>query len=1183
MDEFKLERGGASLNPPQTSSSDYNEEVVSVSVRRATPKDFSIIQKFLNDNSFLLAKRFGNYNLKSVLETSYLSIIAETDNNQIIGFVSLEFDCISDPVEFEKYFSNLPLSVRNSIWIRLLHFEPFYGEHVLLEMLSSIFITFPEVDYICYHPGKNMAGVDFFSEFSIFSKEEAKDVKSENEKFVFLCHRDSLGKGVKKLSIRQAVVEDNDDIVPILSCCENITSMKPSGEYFFANLLYEQNEHRKVLIATNDEGEIIGVMYLSAEVDVRQIITDYKLQSEDVPIYDEFINETQYEDQVIYNANAFEIKLFYIQEEYKFRSIDFLREAFKYFSNIKYCIVGINFEDHTKSEHPLLKQFIFVEPNQECSSYSLHLLPKVSLMADFLVVKATETSLDKNSSPEETILNLLRLAEFDDEFISAVAKSFKGTRYVTMLLFDKNSAIGGQNEIIGIAVVDTQVNEFLLRRHFDFTEYVDYSAYSSRGKCQGMITHYYIEQKFFRYSKLFLKEVMKKLDKHILYYGCYRGEVPNESLNKELIYLKSTRQIEFPEFHSETNGRHSAADNETVVTAATTTTVSSGGSRIQTNVQYDSLYFINRRFLSEEKTEIFSRIVVIGGSKTGLGFIKELSVNSSLYFNNIIVVSPATVDGNCSHFYTDDTDEEFSNRELQNMISLPNIFFVRDKLEDIDRHNKRVILNDNSSSFITYDILILCTSRQYKMKQKYLELQGYPKRGVLNLNSAVLNEQGEEMALTDYLSTFFVKNDDRYREENSYIVVYGSSLDALCTARALLDNYEIDPEKILLVFPDGKKGVFNENDTLEEKIDSVLEVVGLKSLMFYHLEDMASDDDGNLIKIYLAQGVEAEKEDARLKNSKLLELDCSLFINCHSKDVDDGILSTVNRQSLVFDGRLIVDTQFRTTDPSIYSAGPMAKFSRRFGESRMMEAFNSSEVGAKLARSVLHSLGVGDDEFQPDVMPTFTKNTSVRCILPGGVRFFRCMTSTFDVEKCLKFETSCNTGSAPLQQCMDSFRYCCIYVDKSTNCIECICYLGQELVEEGNLASLVGLPVSYFNDLVNRYQEDLITDFIDFLRENWVMAILCHKFMSFKNDVKKKLLNEETLIGNIYDVCSEMAEKLLKGEVENLTIDPSLFINLEKKVSRDAKILVQSELIDFLSVHQDILHSIPSVYYVPKN
>ncbi len=38
----------------------------------------------------------------------------------------------------------------------------------------------------------------------------------------------------------------------------------------------------------------------------------------------------------------------------------------------------------------------------------------------------------------------------------------------------------------------------------------------------------------------------------------------------------------------------------------------------------------------------------------------------------------------------------------------------------------------------------------------------------------------------------------------------------------------------------------------------------------------------------------------------------------------------INSNSLVYDGRLVVDHNFCTNDPSVYAAGVITKFSRRY-------------------------------------------------------------------------------------------------------------------------------------------------------------------------------------------------------------------------------------------------------------
>jgi hypothetical protein len=59
----------------------------------------------------------------------------------------------------------------------------------------------------------------------------------------------------------------------------------------------------------------------------------------------------------------------------------------------------------------------------------------------------------------------------------------------------------------------------------------------------------------------------------------------------------------------------------------------------------------------------------------------------------------------------------------------------------------------------------------------------------------------------------------------------------------------------------------------------------------------------------------------------------------------------------VYNGRLIVDKNFQTTDHSIFAAGSLCEFSGRYaaisqGRSLRMDRYNGREMGSRLARSV---------------------------------------------------------------------------------------------------------------------------------------------------------------------------------------------------------------------------------------
>lgn len=71
--------------------------------------------------------------------------------------------------------------------------------------------------------------------------------------------------------------------------------------------------------------------------------------------------------------------------------------------------------------------------------------------------------------------------------------------------------------------------------------------------------------------------------------------------------------------------------------------------------------------------------------------------------------------------------------------------------------------------------------------------------------------------------------------------------------------------------------------------------------------------------------------------------------------MDYETFKAINDACLVFDGRLVIDTEFRTNDVSIRAAGPLTKYSRRYYVDEWTHSnFNSKEIGFELAASILN-------------------------------------------------------------------------------------------------------------------------------------------------------------------------------------------------------------------------------------
>ena len=81
-----------------------------------------------------------------------------------------------------------------------------------------------------------------------------------------------------------------------------------------------------------------------------------------------------------------------------------------------------------------------------------------------------------------------------------------------------------------------------------------------------------------------------------------------------------------------------------------------------------------------------------------------------------------------------------------------------------------------------------------------------------------------------------------------------------------------------------------------------------------------------------------------------VQVPCRLLLHVSHKAVDTDVFYALNSNSIVFDGRVIVDHQFRTNDTTIYAGGNFVKFSRKYRQSRALTEFSSRELGRVLAR-----------------------------------------------------------------------------------------------------------------------------------------------------------------------------------------------------------------------------------------
>mmetsp|Transcript_269 Transcript_269/g.496 ORF Transcript_269/g.496 Transcript_269/m.496 type:complete len:1109 (+) Transcript_269:53-3379(+) len=1097
--------------------------------RKATVDDVDGIKRLIGEESFVVEKRYGTYDVETLVETEYLSMVITDDNNDVVGFAVFSPEPKQDTPDmkrmawssftrqhFKDDLNQSKFSLTNSLWLTFYQCEPLMKDIVRQEMFESVFEMYPQVDYLL-HAVKVLTPT--YDPINVFEHEKPEeDLKTD----LYSLNRHDY---VRKLKIRMGRVEDNDDITPLLKLA-NLTTLKIEGEFWLSDKLHHQNETRKVIVAEMD-GQVVGVTYIThSSRNPREVVNTY-----DTTEFEEFITHSEEGGE---SVNALEVQMFFILPEYKDRSIDFMNVAFNFFPTCKYATIFLPF---TESEHPLLAPFVITQPHYNVScAEALHVLSRNSFYDTFHVITGDTNLISK----EEVLASLphlfneeLNTAELDKEFISQVTSAFDESSNDSVYIMRNQ-----EEKIIGVAVLRDQFDETFIRKFYNVDDFINFDFYQD---ARQEIVNIFIDPLYVKHSRTFLMGIFSVSQQNLIVYK--PDALPLDILNQFMLCLTPRRNTQ-------------EYDAQTVP------------------VYEFPVYFLTRRLISEPKMVIHSRIIVVGASKTGLSFLKTLVQIPYLHFTNLYIVSPDGLDKTeeLYHLFVGDTTD-LKHQELLILLKRPNINIVYDKLESIERQDKEIVCT--SSNVLPYEYLILAVSRFYSMPSTVTDIPGFPEMGVVSLRN--------EIQFQEELETYtkFVLDNSN---ELTQIVLYGSNEDTFTTAHVLITKYNVPSSKITLVSPDGSADLFAD-DRLESKMNRLLDSYGITKYNHYCFEKFIGDEDDRLKCVVISNTPEFDlyRRSGRKEppNKKVYEIPCGLFINCHETNVDNNLLVTFAKMSLVFDGRLIVDPQFRTTDKLIYSAGPLAKFSRKFGISEKMENSNSHELGKCMAYCVLKSLGIEEfykTHIEPDLtliqrVPTFKNKVKTMGEFIGGNKYFRVRMRHHKDEDCMDMVTDFVLTQDDSKSFNPS-RYTCLKINKFNGLISQITTFGPETLEYNNLSCWVGLPLSYCNGLVKRYEEGLIPDLITYLRENWALAIFCDKFKSFKSSIDLSQFKEIT------DFAEQTLDNVKSGKHYSiLEVHPSI----RDIIKDESKHTIQRALLDYLEERQNREGTIKSVYCIPDH
>ncbi|XP_044298957.1 cilia- and flagella-associated protein 61 isoform X2 [Varanus komodoensis] len=841
-------------------------------------------------------------------------------------------------------------------------------------------------------------------------------------------------------------------------------------------------------------------------------------------------------------ANAFCIQLFCIAEKYEARSLDFLHFVFSLFPDKDFCIITV---PHLVPEFHLIQNFVRVVPfNHSTLDHELYVFHRSGLLKSFLVRAAKSDDV----SAVEALIKTLKLHKsiLDDlnKYLSA-RRDPDGTpvqAYVAEVL----------GQIVGVSVIRNEMDVEYIRSHYNIEDFIYFSHYQQEE--HGHLYHFALNPIFHHYAKHFMKEILRLAHKSCLYYPIYpqpeEGKFQNpcaHSLTSALYYMvpvRPRRQIVYP---LEKLG------------------INAPSKEVSKDQAKYALNHFNQKLSLEPKVSVNTRIVVVGASNVGISFLETLIFCPHLRFNNLTLISTHGLPGK-------DASNNLHKRFLINsycfneddyaLMSLGSwINVVVGKMTGIDRSLKHVIVSKERK--VPYDYLILCTGQQFQV----------PCPTGADISKLLTNREVSKDSGQRYTgavpSNLFVICDDEdalvamkwLREKVTYstgnVIVYGNTIDTYTTVESLL-SLGINGGRIHLVHPPLCSNVTAlNNNAIERAVQKALAKAGVT---VHHESLLAQWNDGS--------HPDPITSASFTTSTKPFKLQCSAFFSFTHKSVDYDTFKAVNDACLVYDGRLVIDTNFHTNDVAIRAAGPLTKFSNIYYANEWTHSnFSSKEIGFQLAAAML---SLFDLTLEPVLEPPEDMDRLIPmykgCKVQGGVLpekynyvhiFKPGIPTRLDVQ-----ETQPNYGIAITTGDAVKGNYFRIHVNQYSM-IETITCFSKKHIPVSNYICFFGQHERLLNNLCSRWREGLITNLYSYFKEPWALPIYHDRFIDLKKELRQIL---ESVQNEGAPSMQELVRQVVEGEL-TLLERPKTYLKRSFKQAI-CKSLVEKSILDYLNYNR---------------
>lgn len=326
--------------------------------------------------------------------------------------------------------------------------------------------------------------------------------------------------------------------------------------------------------------------------------------------------------------------------------------------------------------------------------------------------------------------------------------------------------------------------------------------------------------------------------------------------------------------------------------------------------------------------------------------------------------------------------------------------------------------------------------------------------------------------------------------------------------------------------------------------------------------------------------VSPEKEIEVLQQRQWMELvtPCVFFITSGTIDIDREIFNIIHENGLVYNGRLIVKSNFQTTENEIFACGRICEFSQRYknlsiGKSLRLDRYNGRELGSILCKQVLEVLNLGHlttDKYTDGQLPKLQMPLGIGSALFAGMVYYYIKRSDNSLPK-IVLEKGLRSNELISKTIKDFQGHYIKFSIDPNGIIEYVSYLGSEQVVVPSLMAFVGLSYEYLNKVCKRNDNGLIPDIVEFLSENWAICLYHELFSEFRHYMKK-MVSSNPLAERLNNRAAERASE--GGHCES-SFMKSIKALIPSEIVRD----LRQGSIDFLKLNQNHL----PMYYVPHS